>query len=333
MGGRLGGDWSFTQEELNFLAEGEGDGNLPPINNPRFTQASQVDFLADSSIVLGLKVGSTIRAYPLQVLDWHEVVNDRIDSLVISITYSALCGSSIAFNRLVNGNILELRSSGLLFNSNTIYSENETGTDWLQFQRKGVRGQLIEQDLSSFPVFEMKWAKWKQLFPTSSVLNHRTGFNRPYGTYPYGDYQEDTTRLFFNVNVDIDIIREILFPKEKILGINVNGTVVGFTLHSFSVEDFSIIETEINGEPIVVIGSQKQAFLAAYSRRTNSGTILNFTLNQTDNEVLLVDQEGQVWTIFGENTADSASQLRKLESNIAYWFAWKTFYNNIEIFN
>ena len=105
-------------------------GDIPAINNPKFTKANEVTFLADSNLVIGVKIGNIIRAYPLVIMDWHEVVNDVIDTFPIALTYSALSGSSIGINRQVQERLLEFRVSGLLYNSNTILSEFETFSDW-----------------------------------------------------------------------------------------------------------------------------------------------------------------------------------------------------------
>ena len=327
--GRLGGDWAVPSAQIT---NGEGEGDIPAINNPKFTKAKEVTFLADSSIIIGLKVGTSIRAYPLIIMDWHEVVNDWIDTVPIALTYSALSGSSIGLNRTVRNQVLEFRVSGLLYNSNTIFSEFETFSDWSQMLRKGIRGDFSEIALTDFSVFETKWSKWKQLFPDSEVLNLNTGFNRPYGTYPYGDYQTDATKILFNLPLDIDSLNTILPLKEKILGVNINGVVKGYRQTNFATTGFSLIQEEINGEPIVIIGSNEFDSMTAYKATTNNGQIHQFTISETANEILLIDEIGNHWTIFGESVENNAQQLQQTVSNTAYWFTWATFYPEIEIF-
>jgi len=327
--GRLGGDWSVPQSQIS---EGEGDGDIPAINNPNFTKASEVTFLPDTSLIIGMKVGSSIRAYPLVIMDWHEVVNDLVDTLPIALTYSALSGSSIGFNRRIEEQVLEFRVSGLLFNSNTIFNEMETFSDWSQMFRKGIRGDFSEIQLTGFTVFEMKWSKWKNLFPNSEVLNFDTRFNRPYGTYPYGDYETDATKIFFDLPLDIDSLNTVLPVKEKILGVIVDGIVKGYRQEDFATEGFSLIQDEINGEPIIIIGSDEFDSIIAYSAKTNEGAAHQFTLLETADEILLVDEVGNQWTIFGESVENEGVQLQRLVSNTAYWFIWATFYPEIEIF-
>jgi len=327
--GRLSGNWTVPSTQI---AEGEGNGDIPAINNPQFDKASETTYLTDESTIIGIKIGEKIRAYPLEILDWHEVVNDAIDSVPIAITYSTLSGSSIGLDRVVNGTTVNFRVTGLLYNSNTILSEFETFTDWSQILRKGIRGDLSETKLKDFQVLEMKWAKWKQLFPDSDVLNQNTSYNRPYGTYPYGDYRIDSTKIFFNLPHDLDSLNNIFFLKEKMLGVKVANIVKGYRLRSFLSAGFSLIEDEVNGEPIIIIGNPIAEFMVAYSAKNQNGQRRKFELQETEKEVLIVDEAGRQWSIFGTAIENNQLPLGKLESNIAYWFSWATFYPEIEIF-
>lgn len=327
--GRLSGDWTVP---VNELSEGEGSGDIPAINDPKFTLAKQVNYLADSSIIIGVNINGIIRAYPLEIMDWHEVVNDQFDSIPVAITYAALSGSSIALDRRINNDILEFRVSGLLYNSNTIFDEFQSFSDWSQMLRQGIRGDFSMKNLAEFTTFEMRWDKWKALFPDSEVLNQNTGYNRPYGTYPYGDYQTDSTKIFFNLPLNIDSLNTIYPLKEKVLGVKVGSTVKGYALSQFEEEKFSVVTDELNGRPIIVIGSAVNQFMVAYSAVSESGNPLNFSIQALNNQVLLLDNEGNHWTIFGTSIENPTVRLPQLESNIAYYFTWATFYPNFEIF-
>lgn len=320
----------------NELARGEGDGDIPAINNPQFTKASEVTFLSDSSKVVGIKLKNKIRAYPIEILDWHEVVNDVIDSLPIAVTYSALSGTSIIFDRNTRNGLLEFRVSGILYNSNTIFSEFETFSEWSQMLRKSVKSDQPELMLEAYPALEMNWTKWKQNFPDSEVMNLNTGYNRPYGTYPYGDYQTDSTKIFFTLPYDeeaIDSLNNIYPLKEKILGVKHGEIVKGYRLQSFAVDGFSFIEDEIDGTPVIIIGSQNFETMIAFSRLQPNGSVLNFSTISAEAQIILTDTNGQQWNIFGKSINDSNDELGSLESNIGYWFSWVTFYPQIEIFN
>lgn len=326
---RLGGRWTVPSFQI---AEGEGNGDIPAINNPQFTKANQTTYLTEESTILGIKIGETIKAYPLGIMDWHEVVNDEIDSIPIAITYSTLSGSSIGFDRNIDGSIVDFRITGLLYNSNMILSEFETFTDWSQMLRKGIRGDLSETALKDFQVLEMNWGTWKQLFPDSDVLNQNTSYNRPYDTYPYGDYRIDSTKILFNLPLNIDSLNKVLFLKEKILGVKVASIVKGYRLEHFEAAGFSIIEDELNGEPIIVIGNPSAKFMVAYNAKNEDGQRRSLKVEEQDGAVLIVDEAGNKWSIFGINIEDNQLPLGKLESNIAYWFSWATFYPQIEIF-
>lgn len=327
---RLRGNWAIPANEIS---EGEGNGDIPAINIPKFTPASQVTFLADSSIIIGIKINDIIRAYPVEIMDWHEVVNDQFDSIPVAITYSALSGSSIALDRRVDNTVLQFRVSGLLHNSNTILTEFETFSDYSQMLRQGIRGDFSLKELAEYPIFEMTWGKWKTLYPDSEVMNQNTGYNRPYGTYPYGDYQTDSTQILFNLPLNIDSLNTINFLKEKVLGVKVGSIVKGYSLNNFIGEEFSLVTDEVNGSPIIVIGSASNNFMVAYSALSDSGDPLAFSIQTTNSQVLLIDNEGNQWTIFGESLENQTLKLDRLESNVAYYFTWATFYRTFEIFN
>ncbi len=329
---RIGDNWSIDRDRI---VEGEGKNDIPAINNPMFTIAREVDFLADSSLVLGLNVEGQIKAYPLDILQWHEVVNDQIGGRAIAITYSTLTGSGIAFDRRISGQLLTFSVSGLLFESNTIYFDELSGTEWLQFLRRGVRGTLDEQPLQTVPLVEMNWKTWRRLFPDSRILNTITGFNRPYSTYPYGDYREDSTKIFFDLPMDIDSLNTILPLKEKMLGVIIgenDKAVRGFCSKLFPQKGFSILEEDINGEPVIIIGSQAYDLMMAYSRKTTEGKILNFTAVEDEHNIILLDHLGGQWTIFGQSIEHPTLQLKQIPTNVAFWFAWATFYPTIDIF-
>lgn len=327
---RLRGDWAVP---VSQISEGEGDGDIPAINNPKFTLAKEITFLTDSSIIIGIKINDLIRAYPLEILDWHEVVNDQFDDIPVAITYSALSGSSIALDRRVDDTVLEFRVSGLLYNSNTILSEFQTFSEYSQMLRQGIRGDFSMKELAEYPVFEMTWGKWKTLYPESEVMNRNTGFNRPYGTYPYGDYQTDTAQIFFTLPLNIDSLQGVYPLKDKVLGVKVGSVVKGYGFESFEGEGFSLVTDELDGRPIIVIGSADNNFLVAYSALSATGNLLTFSIQTTNNQILLTDNEGGQWTIFGESVENPSIKLDRLESNIAYFFTWATFYQTFEIFN
>ena len=313
--------WLTPPIDRQSIFEGEGEDDIPAIDQPQFTIASQVDFLADTSIVLGIHHNGIVRAYPLDILHWHEVVNDMIGETPIAITYSALSGSGVAFERVSNnGVVFELGVTGLLFNANLILFDRLSETNWLQIQGRGVKGLRIGQQLKEFSLIEMKWATWKLLFPNSEVLNVKTGFNRPYQAYPYGDYRTDTFSLFFPLTIPIEDLDRPISYKDKALGVVVAADTLVFPLTVFPEEGLEIVEQEIGGEPILVVGSQEHQVMAAYNATRADGSIATF---QVENDLFLRDDRGTSYNLLGQSIDGASNEfLMPVNAKTAFWFNW-----------
>ena len=334
--GRIDDTWTLRPRDIR---EGEGENDIPAINEPRFAAPADVDFLTDSSMVLGLNIGGTLRAYPLDILYWHEIVNDEIADSLVAVTYSTLTGSGVAFHRRIDNNIsFKLRVSGLLYRNNLIVLDDLYESHWVQFQRLGVSGSRSNENLEEFPIIEINWKTWQLLFPNSEVLTTRTGFNRPYGTYPYGDYQTDDTNFFFGDTSLFNLTKHLysfsnpISFKDRVLGIIVGEDAKVYPFSAFPKTGIGIIEDEFRGEQIIVIGSQEANLLVAYRRTRTDGSIASFEV--VDSEKLLIkDERGVEFDVFGKTTNNiSAENLNAIRSNIGYCFAWLLFYPNVEVY-
>lgn len=331
----IDGEWLIDR---NAIQRGEGKGDIPAINEPKFLPVKEIEFLSDTSLVIGIKVSDEIKAYPLSILNWHEIVNDEIGDSLIAITYATLSGSGIAFERRRTNNQLpfKLIVSGLLYNSNLIANDDLGDNAWLQFERRAVNGLIIDQGtgeekLKEFPVVEMNWGAWRLLFPNSQVLTTNTGFNRPYQTYPYGDYRSDTTELF-DLTVPLETLPRPIPYKEKGLGVILGEDAKVYPMSIFPEEGHRIIHDEFRGVPLVIIGSREKDLIVAYNRERADGSISNFSIS--DPTMLIIkDENGQEFNVLGE-TIDLVSDedLKPVTSNIAYWFSWPAFFSNVEIY-
>jgi hypothetical protein len=158
------------------------------------------------------------RVYPLQILVWHEIVNDTIAGDPILVTYCPLCGSGIAYKRELDGQAVEFGTTGRLYNSNLVMYDRKTDTWWTQIDGKAIVGELTGEELTEVSIDTVVWRDWKAVHPDSEVLNQDTGFSRPYGRDPYGTYYEDSFLMFPVENEDRRI-----HPKTVIFGIEVDG--------------------------------------------------------------------------------------------------------------
>jgi len=323
-GGRIGDGWADAIEDRRFIQEGEGEDDIPAINDPKFTLASQVDYLEDTSIVLGICHEGIIKAYPLDILHWHEIVNDRIgDSTYIAITYSTLSGSGIAFDRVLNnGLVFEMGVSGLLYNSNLIASDNVSDSYWLQILGLGVKGIRMNQELEEFPIIEMKWSTWRLLFPNSEVLNTATGFNRPYQTYPYGDYRTNNEEFLFDLTVSLDSLDTRIPFKEKALAVMISADTMVYPMSAFPESGVKLIQEEMSGQAVLVVGSREHQMITAFERKRADESIAFFKLADST-RLIFEDERGVQYDIFGKTVgSDSGNNLKPMNAKNAYWFNW-----------
>lgn len=202
-----------------IFSGGPAKDGIPAINNPKFVNASDVKFLQNNDRILGININGESRAYPISILNWHEIVNDVIGDTYFAVTYCPLCGTGVAFNSTVDGRVLHFGASGLLYNSDVLLYDRETESLWSQLLTKAVTGQYRGTELTMLPVQHTTWRDWKRLHPSSLVLSNNTGYKRDYGRDPYSGY-EQSRKLYFPVN---NTAPKRYHPKEIVLGVEIDG--------------------------------------------------------------------------------------------------------------
>lgn len=196
---------------------------IASIDKPRFESVEQADrWLKDSEAVLATEYAGVTRVYPLRILIWHELVNDRIAGTPVLISYCPLCNSGIGYCREVAGRELEFGVSGRLYNSNLVMYDRQTNSYWPQIEGRAVIGELTGHRLQKLPepVLWVRWGDWKKEKPESEVLSQKTGFIiKPYAIDPYKGYHGINWILFPVAGRD-----ERASPKTVVIGVDVNGS-------------------------------------------------------------------------------------------------------------
>ncbi|MCH9028083.1 MAG: DUF3179 domain-containing protein [Bacteroidetes bacterium] len=318
----VSGDWLIPKDEV--FDGGPGRDGIPSVDNPQFTDVGGSSYLLDNDLVIGIKIGGVLRAYPHPILDWHEIVNDEINGKKLAITYCPLTGSAIAWNRQGVVSNSTFGVSGLLYNSNLIPFDRGSKSNWSQMKLQCVNGQLIGNEIETSKIIETTYKTWREMYPTSKLLSTNTGFGRQYGVYPYNNFKTSNDLIFPVSNED-----NRLHKKERVLGLIAGGQTMAFVINSFSA-DVSVKNVSFGGEEFVVIGSSGKNFAAAYKRKLNDGTTLEFTITQGSLPLVMMDNEGTKWDIFGEAIEGprAGENLMQAKAFIAYWFGWAAFYPN-----
>ena len=207
-----------------ILGGGPPKDGIPSIDKPKYVSLEEADeWIADNELVLALIYKGVTRVYPLQILVWHEIVNDWIAGDPVLITYCPLCGSGIAYERTLDGAPVEFGTSGKLYNSNLVMYDRKTDTYWSQIDGLAIVGERAGEELTAISIDTVVWRDWKAQHPESEVLSQETGHVRDYGRDPYGSYYEDSF-IWFPVEASDSRVH----PKTVIFGIEVetpDGTV------------------------------------------------------------------------------------------------------------
>ena len=328
-------DWLIPVNEV--FDGGPGQDGIPSIDQPQFWGAADGDnFLDPNDLIVGVNYDGIARAYPHEILDWHEIVNDDIGDRSVAITYCPLTGTASGWNRILQGGAgagqkTTFGVSGLLYNTNLIPYDRVTGSNWSQMLLQSVNGALKGEFIQVDMVVETTWNTWKQLYPETEVLSTNTGFNRNYGLYPYGDYRTNNNRLLFPVSNEDNRLP----GKERVHGvINDESTVAQiFTFGRFE-EGLSMKREQWFGKDLLVVGSEPLNLIVSFYNELEGGENLEFTVTSTASlPVILTDNEGNEWNLFGEAISGPrrTQQLTPTRSYMGYYFAFGAFYPDVEI--
>ncbi len=330
-GGLIGGnrsqdDWLIS---LTYISDGgPGVDGIPAIENPEFTSVATTSTVAPEDRVIILRDGGQVKAYPEDIMDYHEVVNDGPASDPFTMSYCPLTGSAVAWKGTAAHADSTFGVSGLLYNSNLLLFDRETQSLWSQLLQLSVTGRRIGERPENIQVIVTTLATLQSMYPDALVMTRNTGNPRPYDRYPYGYYQSTTSFLFAVSKKD-----SRLHAKERVIGIHEGSTSKVYQLVMFGGLT-QTINDQFNDQSIVVVGNTARNYAAIYSRVLSDGTILQFDPVQNDLPNVMEDTEGNVWDIFG--TAVSGPrvgvQLDSVQSYTAMWFAWVSHFDTVELY-
>lgn len=222
---------------------------IPAIDNPGFNEADQTDWLEPTSRVLGLAINGEARAYPVAILNWHEIVNDVVAGQPVVVTFCPLCNTGMAFVAEVNGQVRTFGVSGLLYESDVLLYDRETQSLWSQILSTAVSGQELGQQLTALPVKNTTWQAWREEYPETLVLSRETGFRRDYLRDPYAGYEQSPTTLF-------PVSNQAPGPwhsKAWVLGVSFNGEHKAYPYEELAKTGNAQFNDEVGGQPFTVL--------------------------------------------------------------------------------
>jgi len=201
-----------------ILHGGPDRDGIPSLDRPVFVSADAASFLREDDRVLGVDFDGIQRAYPIRILNYHEIVNDSVADTPLVITYCPLCGSGMAFFSTFADQTLEFGVSGLLYNSDVLLYDRATQSLWSQLLGKAVTGKMKGTRLTQVPLSNTSWREWRAQHPGTEVLSTDTGLRANYQANPYPNYDK-SGRLYFPVaNEDRRYAR-----KAMVMGVEIEG--------------------------------------------------------------------------------------------------------------
>lgn len=341
---RTGGwetDFSFHTVPFDSIPSGgpPRDG-IPPIDNPTFVEIKDADeWLEALEPVISFELNGDARAYPLQILMWHEIVNDTVGGTPVSVTFCPLCNSAIVFDRNFNDLVLTFGTSGMLRNSDLIMWDRQTETWWQQLTGEGIIGQLAGHKLTFIPAQIISWQDFKSANPAGQVLSRDTGLGRRYGQNPYAGYDRvDNPPFLFDGVTD-----GRLLPKERVVTVTIGDVEAAFPFSVLAKE--GTVNYNVGGTDLAVFfkpgtRSALDSGNIADSNKIGAAGLFEATLDGTKHTFKnegdrIVDSEtGSVWSIQCEAVEGplSGKKLTPVVHTNSFWFAVAAFKPETKIY-
>jgi hypothetical protein len=317
-----------------ILSGGPPKDGIPAIDEPKFIGIDEADaWLEPQEPVILFQLGEDVRAYPLQILMWHEIVNDTVGGAPVVVTFCPLCNTAIAFERTVDGQVLDFGTSGRLRFSNLVMYDRQTESWWQQAGGEAIAGEFTGRQLKLLPASIIAWADFKAAYAEGKVLSRETGYRRNYGDNPYAGYDDVNRPPFLYIGPETP---GVLPPMARVLTVDLNGEAVAYPYAVL--QEVRVVNDSVGGAPLVVLwapgtASALDAGTVALGRdvgaanafaRQLDGQTLTF---RSDGERITDEETGSEWNVLGQAMGGplAGSQLAPVVSINHFWFSWAAF--------
>jgi hypothetical protein len=340
------GEWDKTDFDIRsvelseIMSGGPPKDGIPAIDEPSFVSlAEAADWLHPREPVIALRIGDVARAYPIQILIYHEIVNDELDGTPVSVTFCPLCNASIVFLRQHGDRLLDFGTTGRLRLSDLVMYDRQTESWWQQFVGEGIVGVMTGEVLQQLPSQIIAFEDFASAYPDGDVLSRETGYYRNYGRNPYAGYDSiDQSPFLYNGKID-----PRLPPMERVLSvIGEDGTL----LFPFSALDKTpLIQYELGDRPLVVFAHHKTRSALdkssiAESRNIPAAAAFDRRLENSELSFDFIDgkvidrQTKSEWGPTGLATSGpmQGKHLRQIDSGVHFAFAWLAFDSAAEVY-
>jgi hypothetical protein len=335
---------NFSKKTIDIgeiMSGGPPKDGIPAILSPKFETISKSSkWLNDREPVIGVAIYGEAKAYPLSILIWHEIANDKVGGIPVAVSFCPLCYSALVYDRRVNGVVPYFGVSGLLRNSDMVMYDDVTESFWQQFTGEAIVGDMVGQKLELIPTQIISFKQFKDAYPNGTVLSKETGYKRDYGKNPYVGYDDIDQRPFL-YRGDID---NRLPPNEKVIAIK-DGNINKAYPYSITSEK-RVINDKINDKFVVIfhgegaasaldeklISDSKEAGSTGVFSPVVDGKVLTF---KYENGYFYDIETGSKWDITGKSLTGKFKDknLERIKHGDYFAFAWFAFRPKTEIYS
>jgi hypothetical protein len=323
-----------------IISGGPPPDGIPAIDRPVFVApAEAAAWLVPKEPVLALEVNGDARAYPLQILMWHEIVNDVVGGVPVTVTYCPLCNSGIVFERVVDGRTLDFGTSGKLYKSDLVMYDRQTHSLWAQMEGRAIVGERAGTKLTLVPANTMAFEDWRATHPRGKVLSRDTGHTRRYGANPYESYDQPQLRPFLFRDRP-DPRRP---PKERVVGVAIGGVARAYPWPVLA--DRRVVHDRL-GDQALVVFYQPGTLSAlddeeiARSRAVGATSVFSRVLDrrpltfEATADGFRDRETGSTWNLLGHAVKGplAGRRLTAVPHVDAFWFAWAAFNPTTSLF-
>ncbi len=317
-----------------ILSGGPPKDGIPAIDNPRFVGVEDADsWLEPKEPIILFQIEDDVRAYPVQIVMWHEIVNDTVGGVPVVVTFCPLCNTAIAFERTVEGRELTFGTTGRLRFSNLIMYDRQTESWWQQATGEAIAGQFTGRRLDLRPASIVSWADFRSTHPDGKVLSRETGFSRSYGENPYAGYDDVDNSPFLYEGPETP---DTLPAMARVITVDSGGEAVAYPYDALRREQ--VVNNTLGGKPVVVlwepgtasaldedvVAAGRDVGSAATFSRTLDGRTLTF---RSEGGRIVDEQTGSAWNPLGRGVGGELEgrKLERLASIDHFWFSWAAF--------
>ena len=308
---------------------------IPALDQPHHVAPDDADYITETDLVFGVSLNDDHRAYPLRIMDSHEMANDVVGGIPVSLAYCTLCGAGVLYDGRLGDETYTFGSSGLLMRSNKLMYDRNTRSLWNQLTGLPVMGPLTGEDieLERLPVVVTTWEDWLATHPDTKVLDINTGFDRDYQPgSAYGAYYSAPDTMF-----PAGVRSELLRPKDRVFAMQVEGVPVAYPIN-IVIEEI-VVNHQVGETALVLVAPGGRLTDVGTDRRSEvevewraGAEVRAFeagphTFAEGVDPETVVDESGVVWEVTEDALVSANGEtLPRLPGHLAYWFGWYSYF-------